>query len=44
MRVKPHLWSYLGVWHCKSGVAYFVGLGFTPVDAFDDWRRANGRR
>lgn len=35
---KPRLFRYLGLWHCFSGHFIRAGLGFTPRQAYDDWK------
>lgn len=40
--MKPHIWKWLGVYHCglpiERGLAtYATGLGYTPKQAYNDW-------
>ncbi len=39
--MKPRIIRICGVWHCAiQGIKnHWIGLGFTPSDAYRDWVR-----
>lgn len=43
--MKPKLIKSNGIWHCAlvSALRGFVGLGYTPADAYKDWEQGAGR-
>ena len=43
--IKPKLIKSNGLWHCAlvSALRGFVGLGYTPADAYQDWLNGGAR-
>jgi len=36
--MKPHLIKINGLWHCSiTGEMMKTGIGYTPLQAYDDW-------
>ena len=35
--LKPRLFMWLGLWICKSKSTRLTGVGYTPLQAYDDW-------
>ena len=35
--MKPRLIRINKIWHCRSPKTMFAGLGFTPLEAYQDW-------
>jgi hypothetical protein len=36
--MKPHIYLLHGIWHCAGRGA--LGLGYSPLAAYDDWKAA----
>lgn len=35
--MKPRLFRAHGVWVCSAGNIFTSGVGYTPLQAYDDW-------
>lgn len=43
---KPHLMKLNGIWHCgylRCGVWQRLGEGYTPEQAYEDWKKGGAR-
>ena len=36
--MKPHIFKHCGLWICSTVVPQKAGLGFTPHQAYREWR------
>lgn len=38
--MKPRLYMRHGIWCCLSVAPFQMGHGYTPREAYEDWRKA----
>lgn len=42
--MKPRLYMHMRLWYCRTRSCGMTGLGWTPVEAYNDWLARNAAK